>query len=313
MDWVLHCSFGYRVEGLNDDIPLIIVLARDFECNLWSPVVVLHQREDRLYWLEVRWVGAIVDQRNVQLDALFFDLQSVMDRQVVQEQGDSAIALPLLKFLQKLNEVVAIDRIVLYLDKLNAFVIRDACNGGHAVSLTTRDANREVLVLATPINSHRAWSREHSLVDKDQLSTLVKDSFDLLPHCINCLRVLERGLSCTNLLSYYSFTLDSMILIDLRKLPGLDMLVEELPVEQLAPSGESLTRPGLERWLGRQVLDVLSIKSCSLFACLRSIRELVSKSNSTSYLVVEVALLSALMHMPRTVLELVEVILAIYA
>ena len=37
-----------------------------------------------------------------------------------------------------------------------------------------------------------------------------------------------------------------MILIDLRKLPGLDMLVEELPVEQLAPSGESLTRPGLE-------------------------------------------------------------------
>lgn len=79
-----------------------------------------------------------------------------MDRQVVQEQGDSAIALPLLKFLQKLNEVVAIDRIVLYLDKLNAFVIRDACNGGHVVSLTTRDANREVLVLATPINSHRA-------------------------------------------------------------------------------------------------------------------------------------------------------------
>ena len=91
------------------------------------------------------------------------------------------------------------------------------------------------------------------------------------------------------------------------------MLVEELPVEQLAPSGESLTRPGLECWLGRQVLDVLSIKSCSLFACLRSIRELVSKSNLTSYLVVGVALLSALMHMPRTVLELVEVILAIYA
>ena len=58
--------------------------------------------------------------------------------------------------------------------------------------------------------------------------------------------MLERGLSCAHFLPYDSFAFNSVILIDLRKLPGLDRLVEELPVEQLTPSGESLTRPGCE-------------------------------------------------------------------
>ena len=101
------------LEGLVNQISLIILFLSSFVSKLHSLVVVLYSREDDFDWISFRIVALVKDQLDVKIVAEILNLVSVMNLEVVKEYSDLAMFVTSSKLSDVKHEVFTIHCILL--------------------------------------------------------------------------------------------------------------------------------------------------------------------------------------------------------
>ena len=101
------------LEGLVNQISLIILFLSSFVSKLHSLVVVLYSREDDFDWISFRIVALVKDQLDVKIVAELLNLVGVVNLEVVKEYSDLAMFVTSSKLSDVKHEVFTIHCILL--------------------------------------------------------------------------------------------------------------------------------------------------------------------------------------------------------
>ena len=184
-------------------------------CDSQTLELLLDLGEAQFDWVQLTLVHNVEYGPDPQLLHLCTRSLCTMRRQIVHEQGDCSVAICLSHLLEVLDELVLVNRLLEYLALLRPSFLRYAHQQTHRLLVQELLVDLYVLVFERPLTSLYCPPCEHSLVDEDDLVSLLPCLVNLLLQLLFEQRQLGLQFWWHNLLVLNGLLLDATLLVDL--------------------------------------------------------------------------------------------------